>query len=161
MDKRGIIFIFALLVLTACSSLRRTEQGSTEATTTTERDSTTTASANVQQGGQMQETKHIFDSIFTHVTIYRYDTITQKVVEKIVIEQQQVQRDESVTELRDSLQVDMQASNATHARDSVQIIEQHSTATRGGRSGWRWFCFGLLFGAVAAICLYFAIRPRG
>lgn len=145
MRIRFFVFIFCALLVSACSTRRVvTETTDTSQTYAGQRDSTQHAGVVVDAGTQQHEAKHIYDSIFTHVTIYKYDTITQKVVEKIVIEQQHIQKDETQTDRRDSLQVAATNDVAVHSSDSAAVVEHHEIVTEKSgkaRNRLRWVLF--------------------
>ena len=134
-------------MLAACSTRRVvTETTDTSQAITGQRDSTQHAGVAVDAGAVQHETKHIYDSVFTHVTIYKYDTITQKVVEKIVIEQQHVNKDETQTEQRDSVHLVAAHDVAVHSADSAAVVEHHEIVTEKSgkaKTRLRWVLFVL------------------
>lgn len=147
MRIRFFVFIFCALLVSACSTRRVvTETTDTSQTYAGQRDSTQHAGVAVDAGAVQHETKHIYDSVFTHVTIYKYDTITQKVVEKIVIEQQHIQKDETQTEQRDSVHLVATNDVAVHSADSVAVVEHHEIVTEKSgkaKTRLRWVLFVL------------------
>lgn len=148
MRIRFVFFIVCALLLAACSS-RRVVTETTDAgqTSTAQHDTTIHVGIEAAGGTAKHETKHIYDSIFTHVTIYRYDTITQRVVEKIVIEQAHVNKDESQTEQRDTLQISAAEGLAVHHSDSVaSVIHTQVIAERksDAKRRLKWIFFAIL-----------------
>lgn len=155
MRIRFFVFILCALLVSACSTRRVvTETTDTSQTYAGQRDSTQHAGVVVDAGTQQHEVKHIYDSVFTHVTIYKYDTITQKVVEKIVIEQTQIQKDETQSDRRDSLQVAAVNDMAVHTADSAAVLEYHEKVIekRGdARTRLRWLLALLALLAVIGV----------
>ena len=148
MRIRFVFFIAAALLLAACSS-RRVVTETTDAgqTSTAQHDTAIHVGIESAGGTAKHEAKHVYDSIYTHVIIYRYDTITQRVVEKIVIEQAHVNKDESQTEQRDTMHVSAAEGLAVHHSDSVaSVIHTQVVAERKAdmKKRMRWIFFAIL-----------------
>lgn len=100
-------------------------------------DSVYNATHTATQGAAVHHTTHVYDSVFTHVTIYRYDTLTQKVIEKIIIEQEAHHADNSTTTAQDSARSETIQAAEVHTRDTLQYSETHEQTIRKPRLAMR------------------------
>lgn len=145
-----LVFV-VLLVLFATGCKTTTATNATQYTQQSAADSTATAQTQTQQGAALVHTTHVYDSVFTHVTIYKYDTITQHVIEKIVIEQQATHAGGTQTTAHDSTATQHVQTIETHARDSVAYLDTQTTRDTG-RASFRTR-LSLFLGAVGLFIL--------
>lgn len=154
-NVKEILILFALIVaclFASCRTAKVTQTNDIQATTGTHADSTHTGGADVHAGEYLNHITHVYDSVFTHVTIYRYDTITQKVIEKVVIEQQAHHADNSHTIAGDTTHVIVYDSVQVARQDTAAYID-HSVVTASERRA-RGFLWGMMITA-AVFGLFF------
>lgn len=78
--------------------------------------------------------KNVYDSVITHITIYRYDTIlldgSPIIKEKIEVEQVKTSGDNSTCQIRDSIKAcDVEKTNVTY-NDTITILKHEQTQTK-------------------------------
>lgn len=120
-------FLWVILFMGSCATKKICQSDLTQIS---QSDSAFIFTECIDSGSYIDRTVHIYDSVITHITIYRYDTIITSsgdpvLKEKIEIDQTKIQNQEDLTQSRDSTKIFTHIETDVTKNDSIhkeQII---------------------------------------
>jgi len=129
--------IFWMILLMGSCATKKIYQS--DLTQTSKIDSTEIYEVRIDSGSYADRYTHIYDSVITHVTIYRYDTVITIsgdpiLKEKIQIDQTKILKQEDLTQSGDSIQIITHSETDVARNDSIHQEVIMTKETKDGSS---------------------------
>lgn len=137
----------------SCRTTRETINKDLKAEMSQQKDSISEKMLSFDEGSITEIQRNVYDSVITHITIYRYDTIfvdgSPIIKEKIEVEQVRISGDQSTEQIKDSIKASEVAKVDVTYNDTITIKNHEQTQKNTGNE--RHYATLLLF--ILVICL--------
>lgn len=151
--RRILYIIVCCLMLASCRTTRETINKDLKVEMSQQKDSISEMRLSFDEGSITEIQRNVYDSVITHITIYRYDTIfvdgSPIIKEKIEVEQVRISGDQSTEQIKDSIKASEVDKVDVTYNDTITI--QNNEQTQKIQVEKRHYATLLLF--ILVICL--------
>lgn len=156
--KRILYIIVIFLSIVSCRTTRETVNKDLKVEMSQQKDSVSVKKLFYDEGSIAEIQRNVYDSVITHITIFRYDTIlvdgSPIIKEKIEVDQVRISGDYSTEQTRDSIkasEVDM--IDVTY-EDTITIQKHEQTQKiKSDRRNAAMFVMILIVGCLVCACI--------
>lgn len=151
--RRILFIIVCFFAMVSCRTTRETINKGLKVEMSQRKDSISEKTLLFDEGSITEIQRNVYDSVITHITIFRYDTIlvdgSPIIKEKIEVDQLRISGDHSTEQIRDSINASEVAKTDVTYNDTITI--QKSEQTQKTKIDERYIITFLLF--LLAVCL--------
>lgn len=151
--RRILFIIVCFFAMVSCRTTRETINKDLKVEMSQRKDSISEKTLLFDEGSITEIQRNVYDSVITHITIFRYDTIfvdgSPIIKEKIEVDQLRISGDHSTEQIRDSIKASEVAKTDVTYNDTITI--QKSEQTQKTKVDERHIITFLLF--LLAVCL--------
>lgn len=151
--RRMLFIIVCFFAMVSCRTTRETINKDLKVEMSQQKDSIYEKTLLFDEGSITEIQRNMYDSVITHITIFRYDTIfvdgSPIIKEKIEVDQLRISGDHSTEQIRDSIKASEVAKTDVTYNDTITI--QKSEQTQKTKIDERHIITFLLF--LLAVCL--------
>lgn len=151
--RRILFIIVCFFAMVSCRTTRETINKDLKVEMSQRKDSISEKTLLFDEGSITEIQRNVYDSVITHITIFRYDTIfvdgSPIIKEKIEVDQLRISGDHSTEQIRDSIKASEVAKTDVTYNDTITI--QKSEQTQKTKADERHIITFLLF--LLAVCL--------
>lgn len=156
--RRILYIIVCCLLFISCSTTKETINKDINVEMSQHKDSISENILSFDEGSIIEIQRNVYDSVITHITIYRYDTIfvdgSPIIKEKIEVEQVRISGDQSTEQIKDSIKASEVAKADVTYNDTIAIKNHEQTQKKPVNKGnLATFLLFLIIVLLSYICI--------
>lgn len=129
--RRILFIVVCCIAMVSCRTTRETINKDLKVEMSQQKDSISEKMLSFDEGSLIKIQRNVYDSVITHITIFRYDTIfiegSPIIKEKIEVEQVRISGDQSIEQIRDSIKASEVAKTDVTYNDTITIQKHEQT----------------------------------
>lgn len=156
--KRILYIIVIILSIVSCRTTKETANKDLKVEMSQQKDSVSVKKLLFDEGSITEIQRNVYDSVITHITIFRYDTIfvdgSPAIKEKIEVDQVRISGDYSTEQTRDSIKASEVAKTDVTYNDTITIQKSEQTQKiKSDRRNAAMFVMILIVGCLVCACI--------
>lgn len=156
--RRILFIIVCFFTIVSCRTTKETVNKDLKVEMSQQKDSLSVKKLLFDEGCITEIQRNVYDSVITHITIFRYDTIlvdgSPVIKEKIEVDQVRISGDYSTEQTRDSIKAsEVDIIDVTH-EDTITIHQHEQTQKiRSDKRNAAIFVMILIIGCLVCACI--------
>lgn len=156
--KRILYIIVVSLAMVSCRTMKETVNKDLKVEMSQQKDSVSVKKLLFDEGSITEIQRNVYDSVITHITIFRYDTIfvdgSPVIKEKIQVDQVRISGDYSTEQTRDSIKASEVDMIDVTDKDTITINQHEQTQKmKSDRRNAAMFVMILIVGCLVCACI--------